>query len=551
MPAETRAFNGPLGWAAGLLGTLIGVVFLLWLALYVTKGRFLEASFEEYASEALGRPVAVAGDFQLYLNPHIRFYAEDLTAENPDWAETERLADAEKIDLSIHVFRLIFGRLLIRSANMDQATFALEWNEDGSANNWTFGAGDETGRPFSLPAIRRASVTGTSVSYRDPVLELSMAIDIEPIRMRGSDIAGGIGFSGDGMSRGVPFTLSGSLESPDATLGGGENQLVARVDVGASRIDVTGTLPGATELEGSDLEVRARGSNMQDALQLIAITVPATRTYDVGGDLTKTGEEWRFTDIAGTFGDSDLAGRMTIRTGGARVFVDAGLSSRTLDIIDIAPWIGLDPNRIAGEGAAGAVVEVGGTPRIIPDAPLNAEGLARLDAKVELSADRVRTGTIPIADFRLVLDLEDRHLRLTPVTFDLAGGTLTMNIDLDAAQRPVKTVYDITLSPVRLAALLKGFELEETGTTGTVRGRLDLSGTGDTMHESLASANGRMAFVLPQGALRIGSSELVELDVGDFLEAAVSDDLEDPANLRCGLIAFTFEDGIAKTDPIF
>ncbi|MGB3721481.1 MAG: AsmA family protein, partial [Pacificimonas sp.] len=542
-------FHGPLGWTIGIIGSLAGLIFLLWLILFITKGRFLEGAFERYASNKLGRDVEVAGDFQLYSNPHIKFVAEGLTARNPDWAENDDLADIGRADLSIDIFRALFGDLLFRRVELTDAGFGLEWNEDGSANTWTFD--QDEAEPIRLPVIRKADISGTRLRYRDPVMRLFAQVGFDRAEMSDSRIGEAIGFSGGGMSHGTAFLLSGRLQSPDATIAGGRNELSAKIEVGASVIDINGTLPGITELEGSDLNIRARGNNLMTPMKLLAITVPQTRDYDLRGDLTRTGSEWRFADISGTFGDSDIAGRLTIRTGGERVFIDGDLKSENLDIIDAGPWIGFDPDRLAAEGADGIVTNEGGRPHVLPDAPLDAEGLSLIDAKIAYAAASVKTGTIPISNLSVQLGLDNRLLTLTPLTFDLAGGTLTANIDLNARKSPVVTTYDITLSPVRLATLLKGFEVAEAGTTGTLRARIDLTGYGDSVRESLGSADGRAAFILPRGSLQIGNGELVELDIGDFLEAAISDDLKEPAAIRCGVVAFTFRKGVGQSDPIF
>ncbi len=116
---------------------------------------------------------------------------------------------------------------------------------------------------------------------------------------------------------------------------------------------------------------------------------------------------------------------------------------------------------------------------LLPNAPLNAEGLSRLDARIAYRAANVRTGTIPLQNLQLTLGLDNRLLTLKPVRFDFAGGTLTGNIDLNARRSPVVTRYDVNLSPVRIADLLRGFNVESSGTNGVLKGRLHLTGYGD------------------------------------------------------------------------
>lgn len=528
---------------------VVGVLFLLWLILFITKGRFLERPFERIATSIFGREVSVGGDFQLYSDPHIKFRAERLVIDNPDWAESERFVDSKLIDLRIDIVRLIFGKVLFRRATLKDTHFALEWDPAGAHNTWTFG--ETRGEPFRLPEIRRAAIAGTTLAYRDPPRRLVADIAFAPIAARSSRFGEAIGFKGGGTSMGEAFRVTGRLESPDATAAGGRNDLAARIEVGDSSIDVAGTLPGATELDGAVLDVRARGGNLATPFLLLGVAVPETRRFDLGGELRPVGDEWRMTKIAGTFGESDLSGSMTVRTGGERLFIAADLASRALDILDAGPWVGIPPERLESMGGKGAITTEDGRPRVLPNAPLNAEGLSHFDARIAYRAANVRTGTIPLQNFRLTLGLDNRRLTLKPVQFDFAGGTLRGNIDLNARRSPVVTRYDVNLSPVRIADLLRGFDVESTGTKGVLKGRLDLTGSGNDVRESLSSANGRIAVILPQGDFWLRNAELLELDIGDFVEAALGDKLKEPARIRCGLIAFTVKDGVGNADPIF
>ncbi|MBB4630915.1 AsmA family protein [Sphingosinicella soli] len=540
---------GPVKLALKAVLWMIGTLFLLWLILFITKGRFLERPFERVASSLTGRDVSVGGDFQLYSNPHITFRAQRLVITNPEWAENDRFVDAKRIDLNIDILRLIFGKTLFRQATLEDTQFAMEWDKAGARNSWTFG--DTPGEPFRLPEIRRATITGTTLAYRDPPRRLIADLAFAPIAARSSRFGEAIGFRGGGTSMGKAFDVTGRMESPNATAAGGRNDLAFRIEVGDSQIDAAGTLPGVTELDGAMLNVRARGGNLATPFLLLGVAIPETRRFDLGGELRPVGNEWRMTKIAGTFGQSDLSGSMTVRTGGERLFIAADLASRALDILDAGPWIGISPERLERMGGKGAITTEGGRPRVLPNAPLNAEGLNRFDARIGYRATAVRTGTIPLQNLELKLALDNRQLALTPVKFDFAGGTLTGNINVNARQSPVVTRYDVNLSPVRIAEMLRGFGVESSGTNGVLKGRLNLTGYGDDIRESLGSANGRIAVILPQGNLWLRNAELLELDIGDFVEAALGDKLKEPARIRCGLLAFTVKDGIGRADPIF
>ncbi|MGP1282023.1 MAG: AsmA family protein [Parasphingopyxis sp.] len=552
--AEIRAFlaNPPKRVVRGLLYAITGffaVLLLAWFILYVTKGSFLKQPFERIVSAQLDREVRVGGDFHLYLNPiDIQFLAEDMTIANPGWAESETLFKADRIASRVATLPLIFGSRRVRWLELVNGDIALEWSPDGERNSWTFG--ESRGEPLELPMIRYAAIRGTELHYRDPAAALSADVAFETIRARDSEFENAIRFSGDGRARGEAFTLAGGFFSPNAMIAGGRNQFRLHAEGVNTVFDVSGVLPGLTEIEGADLEVRVRGGNMADLFDFAGIAVPETRAYRLRSQLTKAGNEWRFTDLTGQFGDSDLAGWMTVAMREPRMMITAELSSDTADIIDFGPFIGYSPERLDAEGGSGAIRTVNGAPRVLPDAPLRTDALARFDAHVDYRVHTVRAESLPISNVSMTVDLDDRLLRLSPLEFDVAGGHLTSDIQIDARQDVVRTSYDVRLSPTPMGTLLAQFGAEQNGTTGTIQGRVQLVGSGNTVHDSLSTASGRIAIIMPQGSLVAGNTQLAELDIGTFVQLMFEDELDEPIEINCGLIGFTVRNGLAAADPI-
>lgn len=534
-----------------ILYTIVGLfalILLCWLILYITKGRFLKEPFESIMSAQLEREVQVEGDFQLYFDPiDVKFVAEGMMISNPEWAESDTFFAADLVHMRVDTIPLIFGRRTINFLKLDNGDVALEWDRAGEQNSWTFG--EPTGEPLELPLIRYASISSTRLHYRDPRSTLSADIGFETVSARDNEIENSIEFSGRGSARGEAFTLNGGFFSPNAAIAGGRNDFRLHAEGVGTVMDVSGELPGLTEIEGAELAVQVRGQNMAQLFDFAGIAVPETRAYRLQSALTKAGDEWRFTRMTGRFGDSDLAGSMTVALRD-RMMITADLASDTVDIIDIGPFLGYDPERLEAEGGSGAITQAGGTPRVLPDAPLRVDAISRFDAHVDYRVRNIRAERLPISNVSLTLDLDNSFLRLSPFEFDLSGGHVTSDIQINARERPVRTAYDIRLSPTPMGTLLARFGVEENGTTGTIAGRAQMTGTGDTIHESLSTSNGRIAIIIPEGTVVAGNAQLAELDLGTFLQLMFEDETNDPINVNCGLIAFTVRNGLAATDPI-
>lgn len=535
-----------------IIAYIVGVLFLLWLILFITKGRFLKHPFERFLTSRLERPVKVGGDFQLYFAPiTIKFRAEGMSIANTPWASRPHFFHADLIDTRIAPLSLIFGdKYRVRWLELRNAAADLEWSRDGKSNSWTFGDPNKKGEPLDLPLIRRALLAGTTLRYRDPRMQLSTDIKFETVKAQDTRFSSDIRFSGDGTMRDRPFTLSGGLLSPNETVTGGKNSLALRAQSGPTILEVSGTLPGATEIEGADLRLLTRGPNLALLFDFLGVAIPETRTYRFTSALTKEGGEWRFTHLKGRFGDSDLSGRMTVSLPDNRLRLKADLATRTLDIVDVGPFIGYNPQRLEAQGASGAIENVGGTPRILPDAPLRVEALRNFDANVRYDVRQVRAPNVPISNIGLTLALERSLLTLSPLTFDMSGGHVSSDIEINARAQPVRTRYDVRLSPTPMGKLLGRWGVEESGTSGIIKARAQMTGLGDTVHDSLSTANGRIAVILPAGTMWARNVQLAELDVGTFITKMFEKKLKEPVQINCGLIAFTVRNGIAAADPI-
>jgi uncharacterized protein involved in outer membrane biogenesis len=543
-----RRLSRPWRIARNILLGIIATIFLAWLILYITRGRFLKHPFERTVAAMIHRQVKVPGDFQLYFDPiNIHFVAEGMTISNPGWASKPNLFEAKRIDTRISTFPLIFGNRRVKWLDMLNGALDLEWSKDGKTNTWTFS--EEKGKPFEMPLIHQATVAGTTLRYIDPKLQLTADLAFKTIQATDTRFASSIQFTGTGVERKTPFTLYGEMLTPNATVVGGKNQLALHIKAARTAIDVSGTLDAPTRIDGADLKVTARGSNIADLFSIIGVAVPETRAYRLDSALTKTDDEYRFTGLHGHFGDSDLSGKLAVSIE-ERLKLTATLATRTLDIIDIAPFIGYNPDAVATKGKGAIVKRVNGAPRLLPDAPLRVEALRNFDADLHYTVRSVRAKNLPVSNIDLTLGLDNSLLTLSPLTFDMARGHVASDIKINARRPVVHTDYDIRLSPTPMGVLLAGYGVDEAGTSGTVKARIQLAGDGNTVHDSLSTASGRIAIIIPAGSFWTRNVQLSELDIGTFVQKMFEHKLKEPVQINCGLIAFTVRNGIGAADPI-
>jgi AsmA family protein len=544
-PVRNRWRRMPV-WLRVILGFFLAI-FLAWLVLYVTKGRFLKHPFEKIVGKQIERDVKVAGDFQLYFDwINVKFVADGLTVSNPSWRGGQMFT-SKHIDTRIRTWPLILGRRELMWLNLDGAKVDLAWDASHQRNTFTFGDPNKKGKPFELPHIERASAVGTHVDYLDPKMKLEAHIDVATVAAAGKQITNSIRFTGNGTFNNKPFQLKGGLLSPNELVSGGENKLTLVAWGAGQTVTVDGTLPGATVIDGAKLATTARGDNIAHLFDFIGVAVPETRAYHLNATMVKQGGEFDFAGLRGVFGDSDLAGRLKVKTG-ERLYLSADLQTRSLDIIDAGPFFGWNPDQAKKTGAVVGTVQ--GTPRVLPDAPLRIDAIRQFDADVKYRVTTVKAKNFPVSNIGLTLSLDHSLLKLSPLTFDLSGGHVWSDISINARVPEVVTSYDIKLSPTPMGKLLGRFGVEESGTTGTLSARIKMTGTGDSLRRSLASSNGRIAVVIPKGSFWTRNIQLAEIDIGTYITKLLGKKLKKPVDINCGLVAFTVRNGIAAADPI-
>lgn len=529
-------------WQA--LALVLALLVLGYVVLYVTKGRFLKGPFERIASNVAERPVRVAGDFQLYFNPHIKFRAEGLSVANPDWAREDSLFTADLIDTELNVLPLLVGEQRFRFVTVESGHAGLEVDAQGR-KSWDFGGGGD----FEVPVIDRLRLAGTSLRFTDTKRRADVTLRFGALSGTEARIDQPLTFTGGGTALGAPFSIEGTLATPNEARAGGRTAIRLTARAVNSRLDLAGNLPSATDIEGEPLNFALSGRNLQDIGRLVGAPLPATRPYRVSAVLTKNGDVVALDRLKGRIGDSDIAGDLKLtRRADTRPLVEGTLASRVLDIKDVGPLIGYAPARV-DSGQLTKVVA--GSPRVLPDAPLMVNALGALDAKIRYTAATIRTGNAPIDKLEVGLGLDNRLLTLEPLAFDLAGGRVTSAIAINARSRPVTSDIDIRMSAVPLGRLLTSFDVENSGATASVRGRVQLKARGDSVRAALAASDGRIALVFPTGTLWIRNVQLAKLDLQNFVTAFLGKKLKTPSEIRCGLVAFTVRGGKAAADPIF
>jgi uncharacterized protein involved in outer membrane biogenesis len=283
-------------------------------------------------------------------------------------------------------------------------------------------------------------------------------------------------------------------------------------------------------------------------------------------------------DFQGRLGDSDIEGALILDTAPARPKVTANLTSKVLNLADLAAPLGTQaspelksdtlahstgdrsrvnpqatrnneaPTRKARSTAAAADPQANSSGFLLPDADLQVNRVRAMDADVRFDGAAITTGKIPMKEVRFRLHLDNGMLSLNPLEFTLPQGQFVGGVAINARGAIPQTNIDLKIENLDLAQFRpKGSE--SAPISGRMEGRVHMHGTGSSVHKTAASANGDLTVVLPQGDMRAAFAELTGVDIDRGLGLLLTKK-KASTEIRCGVGNFHADNGDLKANAL-
>ena len=219
----------------------------------------------------------------------------------------------------------------------------------------------------------------------------------------------------------------------------------------AQRAHARGTVTDPVRMADFDLRMALSGRNLEDLYPLIGVALPPTAPYSLDGRFTRDGTTWHYDDFTGKVGDSDLGGSASVTTGGERLMLRANLHSARLDFDDLAGFVGAAPQSGGGETSnpelKAQAAKQAASGRLLPDTPYALHKLRAMDADVRWKAARIQAPGWPLDDMDAHIKLQAGQLRLDPLDFGVAGGTIRSTIRMDARKDVIRTDATSSAAP--------------------------------------------------------------------------------------------------------
>lgn len=291
------------GW---IVLTLLAVITLLVVILFSIDLTKYREPLQTALSSAISRQVRFA---QLSLQPSLRpgIVLQDVSVANPSWASRDDFARAKRVQAQLSLWPLLTGHVQIADLNLEGLDVLLEKAADG-ADNWSFGAAEE--KTPIVPVVESLSCEQCVVAYRSDAdrvqrISISAAAGVlagdEPLQLllRASyrDVAFNLSLLGGTLSELMTNTKQWPIEAKLRALG--------------ATLDIRGEILR----QDAKLQFALSGERISDLATPLKVTLPPFGSYELSGELTRSGERLELSKLTGRLGKEEAVDHVVINTG--------------------------------------------------------------------------------------------------------------------------------------------------------------------------------------------------------------------------------------------
>lgn len=545
---------------AGLAVTLS--VVLLVIALF--DWNWLRPPLERYISQKTQRTFRIDDlHVKLGLTPTVRM--RNLYFSNAPWSKEPAMARAEMVEFSVSL-RDLPDKILVPRVALTKPDLVFEKLAD-ERRNWVLAEPSESDSPSKL-RISTLSVDQGRLRYIDHGMPFDLDVvastfdpskqqevkdaDAKPDNSHYAaryDFKGkyrdasfkGMALTGEVLSfqeSGVPFPLKGDLQA------------------GTTRVRVEGTIADAADISGIDTRLQIEGQTLANLYPFLLLPLPASPPYSLRGRLILKGNRYSIDDLAGKIGSTDVSGQGAYVDREPRPLLTATLNSKLLKLSDLGPFIGIQTKEFGGKPAvsqaatqeratAKAAEDAVDPNHVLPAGKFDGSRLQKIDADVDYQAARLEVpSTLPLESFRFSLRLHDSVLKMAPLEFGFAGGTIASNVMLDARQPTLSSEIQVNFKRIQIAKLVPDQEKLAQG-AGQLGGVVKLKGRGNSIADAAAKADGTIQLAVADGRISNLIDAVSGLNGGKVIQLLIGGDKTIAVN--CGGVAFDVVGGQGKS----
>jgi len=570
-------------WVAGIFLLLI-VVAIIIIATF--DWNRLKPTINQKVSTELNRPFAIRGDLGVVWErqkdetgwrswvpwPHV--HANDIILGNPPDIPEVTMVHLPRVEATLAPLALLTKTVYLPWIKLQQPDARLIRLSEKN-NNWTFNLASsgekDPNAPPSAWSFRLDNILFDRgrIAIDDKVSKADIEILVDPLGkpLPFSEVTGTkgkdektrvgdyvFGLKAKGRYNEQPLTGTGKIGGVLALRSEGTPFPVqADFRSGNTRVAFVGTVHDPMKMGGVDLQLKFSGDSLGELYDLTGVLLPDTPPFETDGRLvakidTEKSSVFDYRNFNGRIGDSDIHGSLTYTTGKPRPKLEGDVESRQLRLADLGPLIGVDSGKGAQQSKRSeqkkGEKDIQPSDKVLPYDRFETDKWDVMDADVRFKGRKIEHGsTLPISDLSTHIILKNADLRLQPLKFGLAGGTISSSIHLEGDKKPMQGRADIQARRLKLKQLMPNVELMQK-TLGEMNGDADIRGVGNSIAALLGSSNGNLKLLMNDGLVSRNLMEILGLNVGNFIIGQIFGD--DEVRVNCAAANLDLVNGVAR-----
>ncbi len=554
--------------AAAIFSACAVLLLALIALVIVLNSNLLRPTLEHAIAGKTGRETKITGDLHIHLlswTPSL--VINGITIKNPSWADKPIMFSADQLRVSVSLGRLLRGQIVLPQVSVAKPVINLERDKAGRAS-WEFGkAGipSENTKPAKLPTVLSLTIDDGSLHVLDQIRNLRFEGSLVAAEKASSDDPSAFKIRARGTLNEKPFSFAVDGAPLQDLTPEKAYTFTAKVAAADIRLDTTVTVEKPFDLSDLRVEFVITGKDLADAFYLTGLALPNTPPYRLAATVKVAGATFTVNDLKGRVGSSDLSGEVTVEANSKIPKLTGRLASKKLNIVDLAPALGApatgkgDTLSVpSADSASNNAAPAKPKPvtdyqklhdRLLPDSVLQVDRVRGMDADVRYTAGSVITPKVPLKQVNFHLLLDKGVLTMDPLAFVLDRGKFSGMVKIDARKNLPETTIDMRIADIDLSQF-KSAAMASAPLTGSLEGRMRLTGTGNSVHQFASSSQGAVSVIIPQGEIAAGIAELTGINVTRGLGLLLGDKNQ-KTEIRCSVMDFQATQGTLAEKTFF
>jgi uncharacterized protein involved in outer membrane biogenesis len=486
---------------------------------------------ESVVSARVGRQVTIQGLTVGWGNP-LRLELTGVHVANPTWASRPDMMSIDRAYAEIRLWPLLHGEYSLNNIELERAVLALERNTDGTGNWVTHPDARRHGTDDPPERLPVQFIAGMTLHEGEFTFMTSshhqLRIHVVNAALAAADAAAPVNIHADGSYNDLPLDATIVLESFDA-LRQVPRPVAADIGITApnSALKFNGTMTDPLNVDGSTGTLDLTARTLEDLSKLAGTPdIPNTKLA-LTGTLDRRGDQWRWTNLTGSFAATTVAGMLGMDEGG-RGEPDHLTVGLDLGELDVRPLV-------AGISSGG---QQSGVSLHVQEKP--GETYA-----IKLQIEEALYRPYKFNSVGLEAQVEPSRVVVDKLSFGFADGRVELSAIDEAAGERGHLRLNAEASELNASQLLTIAGADASTLAGRLNAGLVLEMTGKTIHEGLSDSGGQLMMAMAGGQISRGFLRLASTD-----PRILFDKTPGYASLVCLLAIANVHNGVASVTPL-